>query len=50
MNILAIDVGGSKLTLADFKGSRIVRRESRSADREGGRDWMLAQLRQIVSS
>ena len=48
MNTLAIDVGGTKFTVAAFEDQRIVRRESRSTDREGGRDWMLAQLRDIA--
>jgi glucokinase len=44
MNTLAIDVGGTKFTVAVFAGDRMVRRESRATDREGGRDWMLPQL------
>jgi glucokinase len=48
--ILAIDIGGSKFTLALFDGDVIVRRQSRATDAEGGRDWMLAQLRQIIPS
>ncbi len=35
--------------MAVFDGSRMVRRESRATDAEGGREWMLAQIRQIVS-
>jgi glucokinase len=44
MNTLAIDVGGTKFTVAVFEGDRMVRRESRATDREAGRDWMLPQL------
>jgi glucokinase len=44
VNTLAIDVGGTKFTLAVFDGDRMVRRESRATDREAGRDWMLRQL------
>jgi len=47
--ILAIDIGGTKFSMAVFDGSRMVRRESRATDAEGGREWMLAQIRQIVS-
>jgi len=47
MNTLAMDIGGTKFTLAAFEGARIVRRESRLTDGAGGRDWMLAQLREI---
>jgi glucokinase len=50
MNTLAFDIGGTKFTLAAFEGSRMVRRESRLTDAEGGRDWMLAQLREIASA
>jgi glucokinase len=50
MNTLAIDIGGTKFTLAAFEGARMVRRESRSTDVEGGRDWMLAQLGEIASA
>lgn len=44
MNTLAIDVGGTKFTMAVFEGDRLALRESRSTDREGGRDWMLEQI------
>ena len=44
MNTLAIDIGGTKFSMAVFDGDRMVRRESKSTDREGGRDWMLAQI------
>lgn len=49
MQILAIDVGGTKFTLAAFDGERMVRSESRPTDKEGGRDWMLAQIAAIVA-
>ena len=45
---LAIDVGGTKFSIAQFEGERMVRRESRRTDAEGGRDWMLAQLSAIA--
>ena len=38
---LAIDIGGSKFSIASFDGERMERRESRRTDAEGGRDWML---------
>ena len=47
--ILAIDIGGTKFSMAVFDGSRMVRRESRATDAGGGRDWMLAQIREIAS-
>jgi len=48
--ILAIDIGGTKFSMAVFDGSRMVRRESRATDAEGGREWMLEQIRQIASA
>lgn len=44
MNTVAIDIGGTKFSIALFDGDRMVRRESRTTDREGGRDWMLGQI------
>jgi len=48
MTTLAIDIGGTKFTLAAFEGDRIVRRESRMTKREGGRDWMLQELEPLL--
>jgi glucokinase len=45
---LAIDVGGTKFSIALFDGGRMVRRESRRTDAEGGRDWMLDQISTIA--
>src|ERR1039458_2848896 len=45
---LAIDVGGTKFSIAVFDGNRMVRRESRRTDAEGGRDWMLDQISTIA--
>ena len=36
--ILAIDIGGTKFTLAVFDGAVMVRRESRATDAQGGRE------------
>ena len=49
MQVLAIDIGGTKFTLAAFDGDRMVRSESRPTDKEGGRDWMLAQVAAILA-
>jgi glucokinase len=46
--VLAIDIGGTKFSMAVFDGDRMVRRESRATDAQGGRDWMLGQIREIV--
>jgi glucokinase len=48
--ILTIDIGGTKFTIAAFDGARMARRESRATDAGAGRDWMLAQIREIVTA
>ncbi|HEY2015317.1 MAG TPA: ROK family protein [Bryobacteraceae bacterium] len=48
--ILAIDIGGTKFSLAVFDGDRMVRRESRATDAAAGRDWMLARIREIIAA
>ena len=48
MNTVAIDIGGTKFSIALFEDDRMVRRESRETDREGGRDWMLAQFEALL--
>ena len=48
MITLAIDIGGTKFTMAIFDGDRIVERESRITDRDGGPEWMLDQIASIA--
>ncbi|HWR53572.1 MAG TPA: ROK family protein [Bryobacteraceae bacterium] len=48
MNTLAIDIGGTKFSVALFEGERMVERESRSTDRDGGREWMVASILAIA--
>ncbi len=50
MNTLAIDIGGTKFSAALFEDDRMVARESRQTDREGGRDWMLWQIASMASA
>jgi glucokinase len=50
VNTLAIDIGGTKFSMAVFDQDRMLRRESRATDRAGGRDWMLAQIADITRS
>ena len=50
MSTLAIDIGGTKFSVAVFEGKRMVERESHSTDRAGGRDWMLAKIADVVKS
>jgi len=46
--ILAIDIGGTKFSMAEFEGAKMVRRESRATDAEGGREWMVSQIAEIA--
>jgi glucokinase len=51
LSFLAIDIGGTKFTLALFdETGRMLHRESRMTDREGGPRWMTARFPEIVSS
>jgi glucokinase len=44
MKTLAIDIGGTKFSMALFEGESMVARLSERTDREGGRDWMLSRI------
>src|SRR5579872_4653754 len=48
MKTLAIDIGGTKFSVAAFDGPAMVRRLSRSTDKDGGRDWMLGQIESLA--
>jgi len=48
MKTLAIDIGGTKFTLAAFEDHRMVCRESRPTDRARGPSGMLPQIEEIV--
>jgi glucokinase len=48
MSTLAIDVGGTKFSMAVFEGKRMVERQSHATDREGGRDWMLNSIAAVI--
>lgn len=50
MITLAIDIGGTKFTLAVFDGDRMVERASHSTNREGGPEWMLEQIGSIATA
>lgn len=47
MNTLAIDIGGTKFTVALFQDGRITRRELRATDRQAGPGPMLEQIESI---
>ena len=49
MRTLAIDIGGTKFSVAAFEDEKMVRRESHSTDREGGRAWLVPQLDQLIA-
>ena len=49
MTTLAIDIGGTKFSMALFADGRMHERHSESTDREGGRDWMLARILEIAT-
>lgn len=49
MKTLAIDIGGTKLTLGLFANETLVERTSRATDRSGGPAWMVEQIEQIAS-
>lgn len=44
MNTLAIDVGGTKFSMAVFSQGRMICRASEPTDRAGGREWMLERI------
>jgi glucokinase len=44
MNTLAVDIGGTKVTLAVFSDERMVVRSVQPTDRAGGRDWMVQHI------
>ena len=44
MKTLAIDIGGTKFSMAVFDGETMAERVSERTDREGGRDWMLERI------
>ena len=45
MSTLAIDIGGTKFSMAVFDADgRAIARETRATDRAGGPDWMVAQI------
>jgi glucokinase len=48
MPSLAIDIGGTKFSLALFKDGAIIQHETRPTNRDGGPEWMLAEIEKIV--
>ncbi|MBM3725209.1 MAG: ROK family protein [Acidobacteria bacterium] len=50
MRTLAIDIGGTKFTIALFDGERMIQRVSEATNRDGGPDWMLGRVAAIAES
>ncbi len=50
MNTVAIDVGGTKLAVGLFEDERLALRVIRPTNRDGGREWMLTQIDEILSA
>ena len=48
MNTLAIDIGGTKFSLALFEGENIIESASEPTDRTGGPGWMLDRIGAIA--
>ncbi len=48
MPSLAIDIGGTKFSLAIFEGDIMTHRESRPTRRGGGPEWMLTEIASIL--
>ena len=49
MKLLAIDIGGSKFSVAAFENGIMKQRATQPTDAEGGRDWMLAQIEAVTA-
>ena len=50
MNVLAIDIGGTKLTMGVFEDGRMILRETYLTDRDGGPEWMLDKTMSIAKA
>src|SRR5438105_835695 len=48
MHILAIDIGGTKLTTGVFRDGVLIERASCATNREGGPSWMLNQIERLA--
>lgn len=49
MSTLAVDIGGTKFSLAVFEDGGIVQRETHSTERGGGPAWMVDRILEIAS-
>lgn len=49
MKLLAIDIGGTKFSVAAFDGGHMIHRASGPTNADGGRDWMLQNIEDATS-
>lgn len=49
MHTLAVDIGGTKLTLGVFREDELIERTSAATDRAGGPAWMVEQIEAIAA-
>lgn len=49
MNTLAIDIGGTKFSVALFQDDTMIERQTHPTDATGGRGWMLKRIEESVS-
>jgi glucokinase len=50
MRTFAIDIGGTKFSVAGFEVDRLIWRESAVTDRDGGPEWMCSQIERMLVS
>jgi glucokinase len=48
MRTIAIDIGGTKFSVAAFDEDRMELRETRATNREGGPEWLCSEIARIV--
>lgn len=49
MHTLAIDIGGTKVTLGVFRDNQLVERNSQATDRSGGPRWMVDHIAHVAA-
>jgi glucokinase len=49
MNVLAIDIGGTKFSVGAFRGDQLVLRYSQATDREGGPERLLTEIERVTA-
>jgi len=49
VKLLALDIGGTKFSVAGFDDGRMTHRATYPTDAEGGRDWMLGRIEEVTA-